>query len=394
MWNDLTLSDKARMIQLAVKSGITDLNTIQRVYNTFANGGNLDGDETIKKVNSSRADFVKRLKDPNREYIDNGDGTISTHRMAYADDGRGNAVVYPEIQTVKRDKQGRYWYRGKLEQFNGRRAYENAMRTGDYVPMSTEDAEWFTQNYKDYYPEFDKYANGGYLYETGGKKDPPKYPLVLSNAPQQEPPYSIFTSNNIQEAIERTPKVVTPPKVMPKQVGSDYVLKDVAARVFATENNKDNPKGGYNKKTGRWLPVDSVEGGAPTIAYGIKFGTGSPEAKLAERQGYLTDEQANNAVYSLSQFHINKAKEVYDNKFGEGSWDKLGPKSQSILADYSFNVGLQKFPKLMEGFHSGNIDTIRREYKRYTNGEPLTGRNNYILKDIDSLGTFYPIIIK
>ena len=41
MWQDLTLSDKARMIQLAVNSGITDLATIQQVYNTFAGGGDL-----------------------------------------------------------------------------------------------------------------------------------------------------------------------------------------------------------------------------------------------------------------------------------------------------------------------------------------------------------------
>ena len=34
-WNDLTLSDKARMIQLAVNSGITDLRTIQEVYNKY-----------------------------------------------------------------------------------------------------------------------------------------------------------------------------------------------------------------------------------------------------------------------------------------------------------------------------------------------------------------------
>lgn len=38
-WNDLTLSDKAKMMQLAVKSGITDLRTIQEVYNKFAEGG-------------------------------------------------------------------------------------------------------------------------------------------------------------------------------------------------------------------------------------------------------------------------------------------------------------------------------------------------------------------
>lgn len=38
-WNDLTLSDKARMMELAVKSGITNLDDIQEVYNTFASGG-------------------------------------------------------------------------------------------------------------------------------------------------------------------------------------------------------------------------------------------------------------------------------------------------------------------------------------------------------------------
>lgn len=45
VWNDLTLSDKARMMELAVKSGITDLRTIQEVYNKYANGGKIDEDE-------------------------------------------------------------------------------------------------------------------------------------------------------------------------------------------------------------------------------------------------------------------------------------------------------------------------------------------------------------
>ena len=50
MWQDLELSDKARMIDMAVKSGITDLATIQEVYNTFAEGGHMygpGGDKTI-----------------------------------------------------------------------------------------------------------------------------------------------------------------------------------------------------------------------------------------------------------------------------------------------------------------------------------------------------------
>lgn len=46
MYRDLELSDRARVIALAVKSGITDLDTIEKVYNTFSNGGNIYKYET------------------------------------------------------------------------------------------------------------------------------------------------------------------------------------------------------------------------------------------------------------------------------------------------------------------------------------------------------------
>ena len=39
MYRDLELSDRARIIQMAVRSGITDLDTIEEVYNRFADGG-------------------------------------------------------------------------------------------------------------------------------------------------------------------------------------------------------------------------------------------------------------------------------------------------------------------------------------------------------------------
>lgn len=47
MWDELTLSDKARMIALAVRSGISDLRTIQEVYNTYAQGGDLLEEDNI-----------------------------------------------------------------------------------------------------------------------------------------------------------------------------------------------------------------------------------------------------------------------------------------------------------------------------------------------------------
>ena len=167
-------------------------------------------------------------------------------------------------------------------------------------------------------------------------------------------------------------------------------IADAAARIRAVENSKDNKEGGWDPKTKRWYPHRSHEGGADTIAYGIKLSNGTPEAALALKQGYLTDEQAESALDSLARKYYDSAKKVYDNRYGEGEWDKLSDKSQSILVDYSYNPGLAKFPNLMEGFHSGNIDMIRDNYKRYSNGKPL-GRNKTLLEEIDTLGNQYPI---
>ena len=345
MWNDLTLSDKRRMIALAVRSGITDLNTIHEVYNKFAEGG-------PKKVG--------KYNDPIKE---------QQFQNWYSSYSKAN-----NLNENPDAKEHYYDYRRYWEETNGFDRQQAASLNG-HLP----------DTYK--LPGHPTFSNQS-IYARKNRREP-KWDVRYTPMPEE-----YLRRETEKERIERVNGVVPKPKIQVPTVSSNYVLNDVAARVFATENNKDNPKGGYDRKNNRWLPVDSVEGGTPTVAYGIKLGTGSPEAKLAEKQGYLTDKQANDAVYTLSRFHINKAKEIYDNKFGEGNWDKLSPKSQSILADYSFNVGLQKFPKLMEGFHSGNIDTIRKEYKRFTNGRPLTGRNNYIKNDIDSLQTFYPIILK
>ena len=168
---------------------------------------------------------------------------------------------------------------------------------------------------------------------------------------------------------------------------------DAARRIMAVENSKGNPNGGWDAKTGRWYPHRSHEGGADTIAYGIKLSNGTPEAKLALKQGYLTDEQATHFVDTLVNRYYDAAKKVYDKKYGDGEWDKLSDKSQSILVDYSYNPGLAKFPKLMEGFHSGDMDLIRQNYKRYVNGKEL-GRNKTLLEEIDTLGNEYPIFRK
>lgn len=114
----------------------------------------------VERINStSNADFVKRLLDKKRAVLNNVDGTVSTHELAYVDVGDGNAVVYPEVQSSMCG----------LMRYPSANAYDRAVERGDTLHMSVPDAELFTTGYKDYYPGFDMYACGGKKYPGGGK---------------------------------------------------------------------------------------------------------------------------------------------------------------------------------------------------------------------------------
>ena len=39
MWNDLSMKDRARYIQMGISNGITDLSVIRDTYNRYAKGG-------------------------------------------------------------------------------------------------------------------------------------------------------------------------------------------------------------------------------------------------------------------------------------------------------------------------------------------------------------------
>lgn len=167
-WENLPMRDRATIIKLGVQSGLRDINSIKETYNKFADGGKVSNDNTrvankqlvlpieddpnisiIRRVNSSPADFVQRLKDPNRKVIKLPNGKVATHKMGWATvDGR--PVVFPLVQNIN----------GKLVDFEnkGRTGLYSAINRGDTIHMtSPQEAEWFTTHYKNYYPSFNKY---------------------------------------------------------------------------------------------------------------------------------------------------------------------------------------------------------------------------------------------
>jgi hypothetical protein len=137
------------------------------------------GKSIVDEVNKSNANFVQRLKSPTRQTIPNWEDqyrvlpwekSVSTHKLSVWDNANGGGTIVPDVQEVN----------GKLIDFtrppyNNRAAVENALKTGDYVDLPKfEDALWYTENYKRYYPRF----------EDGGKnKNVPVLPKELGLTP-------------------------------------------------------------------------------------------------------------------------------------------------------------------------------------------------------------------
>lgn len=59
-WNELSMAEKAKYIQLGVKHGITEVSSIRDTYNLYANGG--DKANTQSKTDTRRVNFDKVRK--------------------------------------------------------------------------------------------------------------------------------------------------------------------------------------------------------------------------------------------------------------------------------------------------------------------------------------------
>ena len=137
----------------------------QEVINSFQKGGQTSYKESpeqlVELIKNSKANFAKRLLDPNRKVLDLGNGQIGTHKLSYATNDKG-VVVYPEIQEIN----------GELHDLSNDRetAYKSAMQSEDYVVFpSEESAEWFTaDNYKRYFPGLEQYAPQSRKFKQGG----------------------------------------------------------------------------------------------------------------------------------------------------------------------------------------------------------------------------------
>lgn len=238
----------------------------------------LGGDvkQTLNKVNSSKADFVKRLKDKNRiNIVDWSDSnSITTHKLSVGTDNKGNNYIYPEVQNIK----------GKLIDFT-RPPYKNtagrqsAEERGDTVRVnSINEGVEFTKKYKDYYPNFNKKA-------MGGKDDNP-----IANR----------LKNNIKSNVSKSEMIIKDAKNVYnkfiKPVALTYSALEAANIVGNTLLNV-GAKGLYAAGKG--------------IYNSGKVSTGTQLSKAAYNLGKFTVKNTRNASYKTAN-RINTAIDVID----------------------------------------------------------------------------------
>lgn len=190
-WKDLSLKER-KQIYDSVRANNPDATyfDIEEQFDSipaYEDGGK----NIITHINSSNANFVNRLKSPTRSTIQDWEtqyispyfpkvddkfnlvyNSRATHKLSAWEGDNNTGLIVPYVQEVD----------GKLVDYtrppyNDRAALDNAFKTGDFVVTDKyDDAQWYTENYKKYYPKF---KDGGKVNKEGKtikKEDlPPEY---------------------------------------------------------------------------------------------------------------------------------------------------------------------------------------------------------------------------
>lgn len=214
-WDQLSLSQKAGLIKIYVDNGFSDIDSIREDYN-----------KNVENFQSNDANFVQRLRNNDPKYVQNADGSVSTHKLNYATDDNG-AIIYPSVQE----------HNGTLVDHSedNMRGFESAIQQKDTVRTSIPFAEWYTQNYKKDYDEFfnryNKFAGGG-LIEGIKKAFAPNYNGTFNEAfrKARENGDSYFKWNGNRYSTEMKPSVL----VKSKNIGIKGLTKSQLATMQST----------------------------------------------------------------------------------------------------------------------------------------------------------------
>ena len=344
-WSKLKADEKVRVIKFARQNGVSDIKTIRDTYNLYSNGGQ---EEILNKVNSSNANFVQRLKDPNRKNIPDWESPtdrISTHKLSVGTDENGNHYIFPEVQEINGELID--FTRPPYHRFAGEISAE--MR-GDTVRVpSIEDAIKFTETYKQYYPALNKKSTGGSLYPFSFEKN-----IFLKTPVVRYDEGGFFARLFGKKDTPPTPEEIKAARV-------ERFINDTWETEYSV------PKG-YDSTTGLFYPYKSPEGGTKTIGPGFKLrkdGSGDNTMFSAKEAAKgVTREQINEKLRVQGELQYDKVLEFLNQKGNRLPVDTINPNIMNGLMDLRFQVGaLGGWNNLREAVLNGDLEGIKKESK-------------------------------
>ena len=185
---------------------------------------------------------------------------------------------------------------------------------------------------------------------------------------------SALKGGDLQAATKQTKAASQAKPVVTKSVSTPSKITTLSSITFDQsfidyiKSVENAGKVGYNKQKKLWFPHKSFEGGSDTIGYGHKIQSGE------NFSGGITDEQAE----SLLRKDLQKAASQVNKEVGG---KPLTKKQMEMLVDFVFNMGtLKKFPKFTQAALKNNLDVMKSQYKRFSGGKELKGRNSAFLQ--------------
>ena len=186
----------------------------------------------------------------------------------------------------------------------------------------------------------------------------------------------IVIPKNNQAKISQATKAKEVQKKTPAKVGqkmatnlsfSDAIKTNLRETIKLCENNKANPKSGWDPKLNVWKPHESVEdvnkkAGIKTIAHGHLI---KDVKNLRKYNIGITDDEADVLLDQDIEIHIKNAARIYNQLSPAGKqWDDLSDEARALLTELSYNgANLRKYPKLIKAIAENNAAGIEANYK-------------------------------
>jgi len=166
----------------------------------------------------------------------------------------------------------------------------------------------------------------------------------------------------IMDAVPATPQQNVQPAV------TSNLSPEFVNYIKFVENGQ---KVGFDRNKKLWFPHKSYEGGLPTIGYGHKV---KDNNQLTAFKKGITDDAVTRLLTNDLAEANKKVHEYIKNKYKVNL--TLTQRQNEMLTDFAFNLGsLEKFPKFVDALLRNNNEVVKKEYKRFSNGKELTGRN-------------------